>query len=229
MKKNFLTVVFFTFLIQGFTYAQKRNKDILKSTNIQEIEEYLKNAHPDDPKKSVLKPKLIALKNAEWTKGAKDAQPMEVRPVISDIPNSLMSNPTSEEAEEFKRLIAESSVEHKKKAVQLLNGMLNEDLSRKEAILLFKNNSDCNIVLRIGGKDFYNLAIPAHGENFIVVNKGLYTLNSNVCDAKYTSQKSIKKSIFVTIGNPVQSGTERSSAQKSTEPEKKPLKRKDKK
>ncbi len=52
MKKKFLTVVFFTFLIQGFTYAQKRNKDILKSTNIQEIEEYLKNAHPDDPKKA---------------------------------------------------------------------------------------------------------------------------------------------------------------------------------
>lgn len=224
MKKKIVTIVFFTFLIQSFTYAQKRSKDILKSTNIQEIEEYLKKAHPDDPKKSVLKPKLIALKNSEWTKGAKDAKPMEARPVISDIPNSLMRNPSSEEAEEFKRLIAESSVEHKKKAVQLLNAMLNEDISRKEAILLFKNKSDCNIVLRIEGKDFYNLAVPARGENFIVINKGSYTLNSNVCDAKYTSKKEVKKSIFVTIGNPEKPETEQSLINKDTEPEK-PLKK----
>ncbi len=71
--------------------------------------------------------------------------------------------------------------------------MFNEDITRKEAILLFKNNSDCNIVLRIEGKDYYNLAVPAHGENFIVINKGSYTLSSNVCDMKYISQKDIKK------------------------------------
>jgi hypothetical protein len=37
--------------------------------------------------------KLIALKNAEWTKGARTAKPMEARPVISDIPKSVMRNP----------------------------------------------------------------------------------------------------------------------------------------
>lgn len=114
MKKNFLTILFFTFLIPGFTYAQK-SKDILKSTNVKEIEEYLKNAHPDDPKRSVLKPKLIALKNSEWTKGAHNAKPMEARPVISDIPKNAMKDPNSEEAAEFKRLLAESSAEHKNK------------------------------------------------------------------------------------------------------------------
>jgi hypothetical protein len=74
---------------------------------------------------------------------------MEARPVISDIPKSVMRNPNSNEAEEFKRLILESSAEHKEKTVKLLNAMFNEDITRKEAILLFKNNSDCNIVLRI--------------------------------------------------------------------------------
>jgi hypothetical protein len=134
---------------------------------------------------------------------------MEARPVISDIPKSVMRNPNSNEAEEFKRLLLESSAEHKEKTVKLLNAMFNEDITRKEAILLFKNNSDCNIVLRIEGKDYYNLAVPAHGENFIVLNKGLYSINSNVCDMKYISQKDIKKSIFVTIDNPKQPGTER--------------------
>lgn len=213
MKKKFLTIVLFTFLLPGFTYAQKSSKDILKSTNIKEIEEYLKNAHPDDPKRSVLKPKLIALKNAEWTKGARTAKPMEARPVISDIPKSVMRNPNSNDAEEFKRLLVESSSEHKEKTVKLLNAMFNEDITRKEAILLFRNNSDCNIVLRVEGKDYYNLAVPAHGENFVVINKGSYTLSSNVCDMKYTSLKDIKKSIFVTIDNPKQPAEQKSAQQ----------------
>ncbi|MGU3375474.1 DUF6759 domain-containing protein [Chryseobacterium sp. M5A1_1a] len=221
MKKKIFTILFFTFLTPAFTYAQKSSKDILKSTNIKEIEEYLKNAHPDDPKKSVLKPKLIALKNSEWTKGALTAKPMEARPILADIPKNAMKNPNSTEAEEFKRLIAETSIDHKEKTEKLLNAMLNEDITKKEAVLLFKNNSDCNIVLRIEGKDYYNLAVPARGENFIVINKGSYTLNSNVCDMKYFSQKDIKKSIFVTIDNPRQPVAE----QKPTATPEKPIKK----
>ncbi len=104
--------------------------------------------------------------------------------------------------------------------------MLNEDITKKESILLFKNNSDCNIVLRIEGKDYYNLAVPARGENFIIVNKGSYTLTSNVCDMKYFSQKDIKRSIFVTINNPGQPETQQISDAKIS-PEK-PLKKKEK-
>lgn len=228
MKKKILTILFFTFLTPGFIYAQKSNKDILKSTNIKEIEEYLKNAHPDDPKRSVLKPKLIALKNTEWTKGARTAKPMEARPIIADIPKNAMKDPSSAEAQEFKRLLAETSAEHKEKTEQLLNTMLNEDITKKESILLFKNNSDCNIVLRIEGKEYYNLAVPAHGENFIVINKGSYTLSSNVCDMKYFSQKDIKRSIFVTIDNPEQPGAQQAPAIKVS-PEKPLKKRKVKK
>ncbi|WP_374465656.1 DUF6759 domain-containing protein [Chryseobacterium sp.] len=225
MKKKLLTVLFliFTFLFPNLISAQKKgSKDILKSTDIKEIEEYIKNAHPDDPKKSVLKPKLIALKNAEWTKGARTAKPMEARPVISDIPKSIMRNPNSDDAEEFKKLIAENSAEHKEKTVKLLNAMFNEDITRKEAILLFKNNSDCNIVLRVEGKDYYNLAVPAHGENFIVINKGSYTLSSNICDIKYFSQKDIKKSIFVTVDSPKTAETESSIIKKDEVQKKKP-------
>ncbi|MEC3874500.1 DUF6759 domain-containing protein [Chryseobacterium salviniae] len=182
--------------------TRKRSQNILESTDIKEIENYLATTHPDDPKRSVLKPKLIALKNSEWTKGKKNAKPMEARPVISEIPNSALGKPNSEEAEEFKRLIASTSKEHKEKTVQLLNAMFNEDINSKEVILLFKNQSDCNLVLKIQGKDFYNMAVPAKGENFIVVNKGTYTLKGNVCDVVYSSKKDLNKSIFLTISNP---------------------------
>ncbi|WP_426476204.1 DUF6759 domain-containing protein [Chryseobacterium sp. CBSDS_008] len=154
---------------------------------------------------------------------------MEARPVTADIPKSIMRNPDSEDAEEFKKLIAETTVQHKEKTVKVLNAMFNKDISRNESILLFKNSSDCNIVLRIEGKEFYNLAVAAHSENFIVLTKGLYTLNSNICDMKYSSTKDIKKSIFVTIDNPKQPGAELKSVQKEPIPEKSPKKTKSKK
>lgn len=217
MKKNTVIIPFFVLLISSFSYAQKNSKHILKSNNIKEIEEYLKSAHPEDPKRALLKSKVIALKNEEWTKGKKDAKPMEARPVITEIPNKILRNPNSEEAEEFKKLIGLSADEHKQKTAKVLTAMFDEDITSKEAILLFKNNSDCNIVLRIQGKDFYNLAVPAQGENSIVINKGVYNFSANVCDVKYNSQKDIKKSIFVALDNPSYKNN-KSSPASGTEP-----------
>lgn len=206
MKKVMLIISMGILVCCSSVQEQNKSQNILESKNISEIEDFLKTAHPDDPKRNVLKSKIIALKNSEWTKGKKDAKPMEARPVISEISTTLMKNSNAQETEEFKRLIASTPAEHKEKTVKLLNAMFNEDISSKEVILLFKNNSDCNIVLRIQGKDFYNLAVPAKGENSIVINKGSYTLTSHVCDVLYSSQKEIKKSIFLTINNPVQTG-----------------------
>lgn len=202
MKKKIFIILLYTLFACKSTNIENHSHNILESTDISEIENYLATTHPDDPKRSVLKPKLIALKNAEWTKGKKDAKPMEARPIISEIPSDAIRRPNSEEAEEFKRLIASTSQEHKDKTVKLLNAMFNEDINSKEVILLFKNQSDCNLVLKIQGKDFYNMAVPAKGENFIVINKGAYTLTGNVCDVVYSSKKEINKSLFLTINNP---------------------------
>lgn len=204
MKKLTLTVLLCSLLAScKVNSSENAFQNILESKNIPEIERFLKTCHPDDPRKSVLKPKLIALKNSEWTKGGKDAHPMEARPVITEIPSHLMNASNSSEAEEFKRLIASTSSQHKDKTMKLLNAMFNEDISSKEVILLFRNNSDCNLVVRINGKDFYNMAVPAKSENFIVIRKGNYILSSNVCDILYSSKKEIGKSIFLTINNPV--------------------------
>lgn len=211
-KKSLITLLFITLISCSSADVQKNSTNILESKNVKEIESFLQTAHPEDPRRSVLKPKLIALKNEEWTKGKKNAKPMQARPIISEIPNSVMRNSNSAEAEEFKRLITSASTEHKDKTAKLLNTMFNEDISSKEVILLFKNQSDCNLVLRIQGKNFYNMAIPSHGENFMVINKGTYTLTSNVCDVLYSSQKDIHKSIFLTINNPEQVRNKTTSA-----------------
>ena len=61
MKKFFLL---FTTLLFVCLSAQKQGKDysnILKSKSIYEINAFLRDAHPDDPRRSVLKPKVMEL------------------------------------------------------------------------------------------------------------------------------------------------------------------------
>lgn len=61
MKKLLLL---FTTLLCVFLSAQRREKDysnILKSKSIYEINAFLRDAHPDDPRRSVLKPKVMGL------------------------------------------------------------------------------------------------------------------------------------------------------------------------
>lgn len=198
MKKAALILTVFSAL--HFS-AQKKKSDILKSTNIKEIENFLRVAHPDDPRRSVLKPKLISLRNSTWMKAGKPSF-ASLKPVVTEIPRSVMQQHNAE-AEEFRKLLDENSGNHQKKTVKLLNQLFNNDVSNKEAILLLQNNSDCNMIVRIQGNEFYNLAVPAHGENSVVIKKGDYQLSSNVCDARYSSTKNIAKNMLVILNNPV--------------------------
>jgi len=198
MKKAALILTVFSALHLS---AQKKKSDILKSTNIKEIENFLRVAHPDDPRRSVLKPKLISLRNSTWMKAGKTSF-ASLKPVVTEIPRSVMQQHNAE-AEEFRKLLDENSGNHQKKTVKLLNQLFNNDVSNKEAILLLQNNSDCNMIVRIQGNEFYNLAVPAHGENSVVIKKGDYQLSSNVCDARYSSTKNIAKNMLVILNNPV--------------------------
>lgn len=68
-------IFFLVFLCITALPAQQRKKDysnILRSTSIYEIDAYLRDAHPDDPKRSVLKPKLIKMLK-EYIKNAHPA------------------------------------------------------------------------------------------------------------------------------------------------------------
>ncbi len=187
--------------------AQKKKKasyeDILNTKSIPKIERFLKTAHPQDPRRTVLKPKLIALKNEAWTEGAKDAKPMAARPVVEEVPRAFTKRPYSSEAVEFQRLMLQNSAAMKEKTVKLLNQLFDNDVSNKEAILMVQNNSDCNMIMRISGDRYYNLAVPARGENSIVLQKGKYILFSNLCDEQYVAEKEVRKHVMVVLNDPV--------------------------
>lgn len=219
MKKKWITVLFFSLISFSCTVNSQR-EEILKSTNINEIEEYISKAHPEDPKRRLLKQRIIALKNAEWTKGKKDAKPMEARPVFVDLPNISSAKKNNEQKELlFKKLMSENSEQHKEKTVKLLNALFNEDISSNEAILLIKNNSDCNLVLEISGKKFYHLPVPAKGENSIVLNKDEYNLSGSLCDVVYQNKKEISKSLMMVLNNPGYKDSQPNIVKENTKPD----------
>lgn len=110
---------------------------------------------------------------------------------------------SSSSDEEFNRLMGSSSENHEEKTVNLLNKLFENDPSSKETIVLIENKSKCNIVVTMEGAAGakYKLPIPSDSENSMVIKKGDYLFTSSVCGAKYASQKTVQKSVMVTLNN----------------------------
>lgn len=86
-----------------------------------------------------------------------------------------------------------------KKTASMLSHIFNNDPSDKEAYINIKNRSNCRLIVKISGKKYYNLDVPAKGQNFVLIEKGDYVLTTMVCDAKYSSLKKITKDIEIQL------------------------------
>ncbi len=197
MKK---LVLVFTVFFSLLTVAQKK-KDIIYSQDIKELESFLQTAHPEDPRRKILKSRIVSIKNATWMKNG-NVTVSSAKPAVLEAPKIELKPIVNDETEEFKKLIAETSEEHKQKTVKMLNQFFNEDISNQDAILLIENRSNCNMIMRIKGEAAYNLAIKANGENSLVLKKGNYQLMSNVCNTNFSSKKDIAKNMIVTVNQP---------------------------
>jgi hypothetical protein len=91
------------------------------------------------------------------------------------------------------------SSEQNKKTAAMLTHLFNNDPMDREAYINIKNRSKCNLIVKINGKKYYNLDVPANGQNFLLVEKGEYILTTMVCDAKYSSLKKINKDIEIEL------------------------------
>ena len=197
MKKTLFTLSLATFISIS---AQKKYDKIISSKNITEIESFLKVAHPDDTRRMILKRKLVSLKNDQWMKRGQNTFAMNtVAQSSSSFVKQVNYSPSKNDEEEYQFLIAESSKEHKAKTLRLLNQLFDNDVTNDKAILLVRNEGDCNMIVRIQGNQQYDLAVPAHGENFVTVKKGEYQLSGNRGTERYYSAKSIDQNMMVTL------------------------------
>ncbi len=194
----------FSTLAHSQLFKKDKSKEIIYSQNMEEIETFLKSSHPDDPRNSILKKRLVKLKNEAWTKGRNSAKPMAARPLNMVIPEkSISENLNNAEKEEFEKLMKITPEEHQKKSVGILNSLFNQEKNTKETIVLIRNDSDCDFVFRMNGENAYTLAVPAHKESSILINKGDYNVSTNVCRTPYSSYKNIIQNTMIILNNPV--------------------------
>ena len=102
---------------------------------------------------------------------------------------------STNESKEFEGLMQKDQINKKQVTAEVLTYLLNDDDSNDpKTAAVIDNNSSCDIILRlveIQGNRIYNLPIPKHSKNQFVIYKGNYTMKTNVCAAKYYSQKQI--------------------------------------
>ncbi|WPO81295.1 DUF6759 domain-containing protein [Chryseobacterium sp. JJR-5R] len=193
IKKVFQVIFFLGFFILN---AQKNTKNILKSNDITEITNFLQTCHADDPRRQILKRKLIDLKNQAWTKPG-SGPAMEMRPLVSTTIPSV--NYQTLEKEEFEKLISETSSEHNEKTVKLLNNLFTDNSENDTAVLLVRNKTKCNFIIRLKNDSYYKMPVKENSENFITLKKGKYLVETKICEKLYVSEKDIFKNTLLEL------------------------------
>ncbi len=192
--KNLTCLLFLS--ISVFCYSQKISlEQAEKSNDLTVVSAFIKQ-NPDHPRVPEFKRKLVAIMNNDKTPTQKKsvAKP-EVKPINKEEMKSEVKKSTASNSKS-------STSSQNQKTADMLTHMFNNDPNSKEAYVQIVNKSKCNLIVKISGKKFYNLTVPANNQNFILVDKGSYTLTSSICDAKYSSSKKISQDISITLNAP---------------------------
>ena len=191
MKKTLYLIVF---LLSVFTFAQSKYtvQQVEKSTNAQVIANFVKY-NPNHPRTPEFKRKLFAIINNDKPAAVKASV---AKPTVAPVNKAKLKTAIK------KDVAADGSNDKHKRTADLLNHLFNSDPNSRTAYVQIVNKSKCNLIVKISGKRFYNLDVPASNQNFIMVDKGSYTLTTSVCDAKYSSKKNIGKDIVITLNQP---------------------------
>ncbi len=164
--------VYYNAQVSVFTAMSSKDPNVVKS---------FINANPKHPKTPELKQRLLSMSYAG----------------NSDVAKPKVSNLTSNKLE--KNIDKSKTSEDAKKTANLLTHLFQDDPKSKETILQIVNKSACNLVVKISGKKFYNLTISPKNQNYILIEKGKYNITTSICDAKYSSSKTLNSSTVITL------------------------------
>lgn len=186
--------IFFMLIAFSLAFSQKKpvnkNEDIITAeyaemSNDQQVIATFIKANPDHPKTPELRSKLLSLIGVP--KNDVEAKP-KVQPLTA-----------GRVVKEAKREAKRGTSAESNQAARVLTHLFNNDPNKREAYVEIMNRSKCNIIVKFNGKKFYNLNVNANTKNYILVDKGAYTLTTDVCDSKYSSSKNIVRDISLTL------------------------------
>ncbi|MBP2617076.1 DUF6759 domain-containing protein [Chryseobacterium jejuense] len=166
-------------------------KPTIKPISKEKIENIVKNNELNSGK-------VIAANKASTANNTKNTD--KVNNAINALKEERLANYASTGAVKSAGSSAKSEPsEANKKTAAMLTHIFNNDINKNEAYINIKNRSSCNLIVKISGKKYYNLSVPAKGENFILIDKGEYVLTTMVCDAKYSSLKKITQDVEIAL------------------------------
>lgn len=178
--------------------SQYSVEQVENSSNPQMIANFVKY-NPSHPKTPILKEKLYQIiTNSEVKPAGNDKSKQVAYPTASPQPKSSYT-PIVKTLDEVNASNSDKNATHRQKTVNLLNHLFDNDPNKKEAYVAVKNNSSCDIVVYFSGTKNYTLDVKRNTENFALVDKGNYSITSNVCNAKYSVTKSIHKDMEMTL------------------------------
>ncbi|WP_284463524.1 DUF6759 domain-containing protein [Chryseobacterium sp.] len=189
-------------------YLKKRLMDIIMADNSPEAKPTIKPISKEKIEKIVKNNelnsgKVLASNNASGNTKAATTSNTKNTDKINDAINALkeerrVTYASAGSAKSAGTAKSEPSSDAKRTAAMLTH-IFNTDISSTEAYINIKNRSSCNLIVKISGKKYYNLSVPARGQNFILIDKGEYVLTTMVCDAKYSSLKKITQDIEIAL------------------------------
>lgn len=186
MKKIFL-LLFFTIGISAFSQSVFEAK---QTTDRAVVEKFIRD-NPKHPAVPELKKRALTLKYG----GSSSPSSTVAKPAITQMTEKKIERTSKVGTTATKGEPSEQA----KNTAAMLTSLFNNNPNKKEAIIQFVNKSKCILVIKISGKKFYNLTVPANGQNYILVEKGNYSVTTSICDAAYSQNKAFTKDVIITL------------------------------
>lgn len=181
--KKFYLLLFFLVSLSVFSQSVFEAKS---TTDRAVVESFIRN-NPKHPAVPQLKQRALSLKYGGTSTVAK--------PTVT----AMTENKIEKTAKVGTTAAKGQPSEQAKNTAAVLTSLFNNDPNKKEAIVQFVNKSKCILVIKISGKKFYNLTVPANGQNYIMVDKGSYNVSTSICDATYNQNKAFTKDVIITL------------------------------
>ena len=167
-----------------FSQTKEEIDKIMRNQDPREISAFIKK-YPNNPNANFLTNRMKNL-------GA--VQSPKAKPVIQPLNTEKLSKEVERKVEKG---TADANAE---RTVNLLNNLFSTDRNKSEVFVMIKNNSNCNLIVKVEGKTFFNLDVPKKGDNYLLLPKGTYKITTKICDASYQSTKNIAEDTQIVLG-----------------------------
>ena len=183
MKNKLLLLILLVFSTFLFSQTSQELDKAMLSKDPNVIAEFIKK-YPNNKNTPFLQRKLNSMTGSGNAAAKPSIQPLNTEKLEKQVEKSEAKGEPNAKA---------------KRTAEVLTHLFNNDPNKKDAYVLIRNKSECNLIVKFEGKKFYNLDVPKMGENYILVQKGTYRITTMICNAQYASVKNVTQDIEINL------------------------------